>query len=51
MSYNDEELAEEQSFKASDDEGGFGDDADEPLEPLEGIGGFEYEDEDPDKDH
>ena len=45
MSYNDDELIEEQSFKTDDD-------MDEPLEPLEGANNdfrFDEEaDEDPD---
>ncbi len=46
MSYNDDELVEEKSFKVADE------DLDEPLEPLEGANNdfrFDEEaDEDPD---
>ncbi len=45
MSYNDDELMEERSFRASVD-----DDLDEPLEPLEDVepSSLDFEDEDPD---
>ena len=47
---DDEELAEEKSFKASDlDDETFVDDIDEPLEPLEdGVDLGDDEEEDPD---
>jgi hypothetical protein len=45
MSYNDDELTEERSFRASADE-----DMDDSLEPLEEVepGSLDFEDEDPD---
>lgn len=51
MSYhNDDELIEEKSFRTSEDDDSFGDDLDEPLDPLEGAEDFplEMEDDDPD---
>lgn len=45
MSYNDDELMEERSFRVSDD-----DDMDDPLEPMEGEepSSLDFEDDDPD---
>ena len=43
MSYDDDELVEEKSFRSSDDE-------EEPLEPIEGMSDFGLDEEDPDKD-
>ena len=47
MSYDDEELDEERSFKINNDPEDeiFGDDLDEPLEPLEEEGGFKFNEE------
>ncbi|MBU0611897.1 hypothetical protein KKA39_02590 [Patescibacteria group bacterium] len=48
MDYNDDELMEEKSFRASDtDDIGLGDDIDDPLgEDLEPLDGVELEDDD-----
>ncbi len=42
MSYDDEELVEEKSFKINDEEDG------EPIEPVEELSDFDSDDDDPD---
>ncbi len=53
MSYNeyDDQLMEEKSFSINaEDDADFGDDLDEPLDPLEGANDFPLEEEDEDPD-